>query len=243
MIGFGQALSLALAPQGPVTPAFDPRNIATLSEWFDFRVLAGAADGDPIGELAGRKGLYTLTASGIARPTWATNDGDGFPSVLYDGENSTMHAAISNEALFGTTGNFEFWLVVRLAASQIRFAGCFGSSYSSDQVGLSFSEDAGVLSMSDYSVNVEFESSLWDDSWHVIRCSKNGASRLVQFDGTTIYSASTSAGSYVTGPADLFVGFSFGFYMNGAVRHWLATTAPLDDATAALLNSYLEAAK
>lgn len=220
-------------------------NITELSEWFDFRTLL-LANGDPVDSWGGRRALYTLTASGTEKPMYVMDDGDGNPALQLDGVDDRMtgETAISNAALFGTTGDFEVWIVARLDTTQEIGGGYFHSTGITNQIGFyAESPMLTTLSIPTGSENVQTAIPLWDDSWHVIRLAKTGASRLVQVDGVTMYQVTTTAGTYGTGADVLRLGDYFSYRMTGAYRHWLAMTAPLDDAAAAALTTYLEAAK
>ena len=223
--------------------AFNPLTIPSLTEWFDYRTLASVGNGNPIGSWAGNKGLYTLAQSGTARPTYVTDDGDGRAAAQFDGVNDGLDASITNSALFGGSGDYEFWIVARLAVTQSYSGGLFTSSGVSNQIGLNAANSTTCnLPMSHGSVQVNPSAALLDDFWHVIRCSKSGARRVMEVDGVSVYDASTSVGPYGTG-ADIFqMGQYFGAYMTGAYRHWMAFNTPLDNTTAANLTTYLQSA-
>lgn len=220
--------------------AFDPIDISSLSEWFDYRVNGALASGDPVGSWAGKKNVYTLTASGTSRPTWTADDGDGRPAILLDGVNDALACGILNSVLFGTTGSFEFIFVAKLSSVQNNLGGYFSSTGITNQIGASAYQDTSlVFSMGGSSY---FGVALWDNTWHVIRCKKDGSRRVVEIDGSVVYDNTTIAGPYGTGLDTLAIGEYFGQRMTGSFRHWMAFTEPLDDATAAALTTYLTTA-
>lgn len=242
MLGFGLSFAHALGTQNVLQQPFDPLNLGEMSEWFDFRTLTGSADGDPVSSWVGRRGLYTLAQTGTARPTWKADDGDGSASISMDGVDDSLGTGINNELLFGTTGDMEIWLVIKLPP--VPAAGVFTSTGISNQIGLNTGAENATLSLCHGSVSITFPTALLaDNGWHVLRLMKSGARRAVAIDGSTVYDSTTSAGPYVTGDDALNLGYYFGSYGVVGFRHWLAFTEPLSDAVSAALTSYLGDAK
>lgn len=225
---------------------FDPLADSRLTDWLDYRTLAAVGDMNPIDSWTGRKGMLTAVQSGTARPTKLADDGDGRASVSFNGVNNWIRGDLTYGTIFGSTGDMEVWSVARFNSTQGYSSVGLFDSYGSTSSNVIFA----VVSSTDLALAMTTSSfvlptvALWDNAWKVIRMMKTGARRVIQVNGTTIYDATTSAGSY--DPADtgyLRLGSWQALYaMTGAQRHWMAFDAPLDDATAAKLNSYLQTA-
>ncbi len=222
---------------------FDPLGIGSLTDWLDYRPVAASGNGNPVSTWTGRKGVLVMTASGTSRGTWVDNDGDGRGAVQFDGVNDLLAATISNAALYGTTGDFEIWTFTRLSATQAYNGALWTSEGSTNQMGCRTTSSSNLqVFIPNGAQLINVSATMQDDVWHVLRIQKQGASRLIQLDGTTIYNASTVAGTYGTGSDILYLGGGFGHYMAGGYRHWLAFNSPLDNTTAAQLTSYLTSA-
>lgn len=220
---------------------FNPLGIGVMSEWFDIGAVVGLANGDPAGAWAGRKGLYTLTSAGTVRPTYATNDGDGKAALQFDGVNDYLNASISNAALFGATGDFEIWMRVKISALQGTLYGLLSSAGSTNNINVFGNSSSVHFTAPTASQEVVGSAALYDGAWHTLRLARYGARRLIHLDGTALYDATTTAGTYATGADALYLGTWNGAYTLGSFRHVMFFTAALDDPTAAVLTSYLAA--
>lgn len=220
---------------------FDPMELTAMGEWWDIRTLAGLADSDPVGSWAGNKSLYTLTQTGTARPMYAADEGDGHPGVLFDGVDDSMGCVISNADLFGTTGDMEIWLVIRMPLVPV--GGIFTSTGISNQIGLLGGSPNATLPLCNGSVSITFPTAdMADNAWHVIRLMKSGARRVVAIDGQSVYDSTTSSGPYSTGADILNLGYYFGTYGQVRFRHFLAFTEVLSEQEALDLDTYLRTA-
>lgn len=246
MIGLGHSLTLALAPQGVMGAGFDPLTLPTLSEWFDYRTLLETSNGDPVDEWAGRMGLYTLTAvAGTARPTFVADDGDGKAALQFDGVDDVMKVSslIDNYTLYGTTGDTEVWIVLRADPTPATGGMIFCTIGATNQVLLDYNSSNVSRWCFPHGTEAASFSGLIDNAWHVLRFTKTGGHRSIQIDGATIHDSTSSAGTYTTGPDAFILGcVDFEPGLMGGVRHWMSFTSPLDDATAASLNTYLQSA-
>lgn len=217
--------------------AFSPIQVSSFSEWYDYRhsSVMAVGDGNPITTWTGATNTRALRQTGSLCPTYVINDGDGKPAVRFDGIDDVISGTYTNSSLFGTTGDYEIWLVAR-ASSAGDFFNCAGAN---NYIGLaSLNTSGGTLYMSKTLNAVSYTGNLQDNTWNVIRCVKNGAQRILQKNGTTIYDSTTSAGLYGTGLDTMKIGYGAN-HITGAFRHWLCFKSPLDDATAALVNTYL----
>ncbi len=241
MIGIGQAHTLSLAPSRPLSTPFDPLNIPALSEWFDYRTLASVGEDNPVSAWAGRKGLYTATASATARPTYAADDGDARGVVIFDGVDDNASFAMTNGSLWGPDGNYEAWFVVKSPPSVASVNNLFVSAFGVQNT--AFLTQPSYPRLTWYStslLNVGNVVEVQDSIWHVIRFSKSPLGQRLFVDGVNIgFSYSDpGGGSWATGDATAFIGGSDNFWQGG-FRHALCFKAPLDDATAADLTTYL----
>ena len=217
--------------------AFSPLSISSLTEWFDIGSLAAVGNGNPISSWAGIKGLMTLSAATTLRPTYAANDGDGMPAAVFDGVDDTILSGLTNTAnIFGSTGDCETWAVVRATAGNRGFFATHGA------VGMdSYLFTAAVYIDSPTSANrINSATGINNGAWRVLRLAKTGARRVIQADGSTLYDASTSAGTWTTGNAVFGIGDTSGVKLLGAVRHLLTFNNFLSEADAAAVKTYLE---
>jgi hypothetical protein len=217
--------------------------IAAMSEWFDYRTLSAVGDGNPISSWAGKRGLYTLTASGSARPTFATDDGDGRSSAQFDGVDDVLSTLISNFDLYGSTGDFEIWVVVRGSSSSLPKAGIWWGGGETQNVVI----DAGVSpptmffqTPGDSTFPISGAANVCDDAWHVVRVVRMGTHRLIWVDGMLISTFTDISGTWSAGQDVILIGNDpNAHYWLGGIRHALAFKAPLNETTAAHLTSYL----
>lgn len=225
---------LMAAPQ--VKAAFSPLSISSLTEWFDVGSLAAVGNNNPISPWAGIKSLMTLTAAGTARPTYIANDGDGLPAAVFDGVDDTMLSGTTNTAnIFGSTGDCETWAVVRATGDR----GFFATGGAAGMASYLFS--GAVYLDSPFAANrINSATGINNGAWRVLRLAKTGARRVIQADGSTLYDASTTAGTWTTGAATFGIGDTGGLKFLGAVRHLLTFNNFLSDAEAAAVKTYLE---
>ena len=228
----------------PRTVPFDPMNRAELSDWLDYRTLAATGDGNPFGTWAGRKGVITLSSTGTERLTYVADDGDGRAAASADGVDDHMDATIDNFTLYGSTGDFEQWGVVKGLSSGAGTRGLWvsgGITQSNTVLAqtnprlLWYCPTGGDLAISG-AVDVQ------NDAWHVVRLVRNGSSRLFYVDGVLI-STSTGLGAGWTSGLDSFnLGLVSGVFWLGSIRHCLFFTSLLDTDTADELLTYLQTA-
>jgi len=221
---------------------FDPLSIASLTEWFDYRTLVGVGDGNPIDAWSGRKGLYTLTASGTTRSTYAADDGDGKAAAQFDSVNDRMLTTVDNFTLYGSSGDYEVWTYTKQGSPLSGTSGWVSTADSASN-GVQMAANSGALFI--WSPNYPGDQSLvsiglFDSAWHLIRFSKQGARRVVQVDGSTVFDSTTSAGTLAAGSNSLILGEWNGNYMLGSYRQALFLNSVVDDETAAKLTSYLQ---
>lgn len=238
------ALGTALGTPFCAPAAFTPLSIPSLTEWFDYRTLASVGNGNPISSWAGSKGLYTLTQSGTARPTYAANDGDGRAAAQFDSVNDRILSTVDNYMLYGSAGNYEVWTYIKQGAPGTGTGGFVSTAdYASNGVQMAANASTLLVWSPNYPGDQTLiTTSLLDSSWHLIRFSKQGARRIVQIDGTTVSDATTSAGTLASGSNSLILGEWNGNYMLGSYRQALFFNNIVDDTTAAKLTSYLLAA-
>lgn len=217
-------------------PVYTPLSLASLTEWFDITSLAAVGNGNPISAWVGSKGLMILSGAGTLRPTYTSNDGDGRPAAVWDGVDDTIIAAGVNSAnIYGSTGDCETWAVVRCTAGNRGFFSTNGASGMG-----SYLFTAGVyLDSPSAAQRIASATGINNGSWRVLRLAKTGARRVLQAEGSTLYDASTTAGTWATGTANWSVGDIAGVKFTGSIRHLLTFNSFLTDAEAAALNTYL----
>lgn len=234
------ALGLSLGLPFGGGSVWDPTAISSLTAWFDYRKLASVGNSNPISSWADNQGLYTLTQSGTARPTYASNDGDGKPAAQFDGVNDTMTASILNSALYGSTGDLEIWYRFKISSAQSVNWGTSFSWGTTNNIGVYGNSNLVIGRAPTASNDVSCTGHVVDSTWHVLRFQKSGSSRLIALDGTTIYNASTTTGTYGTGADTLMLMWCNGGYTAGSLRHALFFKAPLDSTTAGKLLTFLQ---
>lgn len=224
--------------------AFNPLTIPSLTEWFDYRTLASVGNGNPVSSWQGNKSVYTLTQTGTPRPTYVSNAGDGKAGVQFDSVNDFMSATVTNFGLYGSTGNYEAWTFVNQSAPGIGSSGWLASAdYANNGVQMAANSSSLFIWSPTYPTDQTVVStSLFDSSWHLIRFSKNGARRIVQIDGTTVFDSTTSAGTMVDGSNSVILGTWNGNFLLGYYRQALFFGDVLDSTTAAQLTTYLQSA-
>jgi hypothetical protein len=237
MMALGLALGL---PFGGASAVWDPTAISSLTAWLDYRKLASVGDSQPIRSWTDNMGLLTLTQSGTACPTYAVNDGDGKPAAQFDGVNDTITTTISNSALYGSTGDLEIWYRFKISSAQSVDWGLSLSSGTTNSIGVYGNASYVFGRAPTVSQNVYGAGAVVNSTWHVLRFQKSGSSRLIALDGTTIYSGTTSAGTYGTGADALTMMTINGVYTKGSLRHALFFNAPLDSTTAGKLLTFLQ---
>lgn len=207
-----------------------------MTEWLDIRTLAAVGDGNPISSWAGVKGLLTMSATLTQRPTYFANDGDGRPSAVLDGADDTWNSnAVSGMDIFGSTGSCETWAVVRCPAGN---RGFFSTTSGSGMGCYLFT--ANVFLDSPGSANrINSATGINNNAWRVLRLAKTGARRVIQAEGTTLYDASTTSGTWSTALTTLKLGDIAAVKFAGGIRHFLTFNSFLSNADAAALNSYL----
>ncbi len=221
---------------------FDPLSISSMTEWFDYRTLASVGDGNPISSWAGSKGLYTLTNTGTARPTYIASDtADAKPAVSFNGVNQALKSDISNSDLYGSGGDHEIWFRFKTLNPQTITGGLFSSNGITNGMGCHIKSTNVYFTVSNAGI---FSSSvsLWDGVWHTVRFVRSGGVAKLYVDGINYYNAA-DPGSYNVGADILNLGGAYdAYYMLGGIRHGMFFNASLDDATASKLNTYLQAA-
>lgn len=217
--------------------SFSPLDIAKLSEWFSIESLAAVGDGNPISSWVGEKSLWTLGASGTARPTYEADDGDGQPAATFDAvDDKLVSTALVNTSLvFGSTGDCESWAVVRSTGDR----GFFGTGGGAGMGSYLFGA-AVYLDSPGAAERIAAASGINDGSWHVLRLAKTGARRIIQADGVTIYDASTVAGTWTLGNLVMVLGDTGSLLFLGAVRHLLTFTDLLTADEVSDMQTYLE---
>lgn len=238
-------LSLSLQLNSPrFGVSYNPLDIPSMGEWFDYRVLAGTSDGAPVGSWEGRKGLYTAASDGTERPTFVGDAGDGKGALLFDGVNDRSYFNATNADLYGPDGYFEMWCVVKIPASVTVDSQFFlsgfgtGTAVSATDNPVSTRWTFGGSGLFSYLKPQDTH----DDVWHVLRfvTSPGGVTWFV--DGEEIgVDATLGDFSYNAGSTTAFIGNSVGTW-NGMLRHFLTFKSPLDADTAAALTSYLTTA-
>ena len=237
-------LGLGLSKQRPLAPAFNPMAISSMGEWFDIRTLAGTPDSDPVGSWAGRKGLYTAAATGSTRPTYVTDAGDGRGAVRFDGVDDTLQFAMTNGALWGPNGEYEFWAVVRSDGVTSAVNALIRSFGTTQTISLSCQNTPRLLWYSTNQLAFSDNVDVQDGDWHVLRYRKTASAMDFFVDGVQIATAYPgSGGAWDTGADLAFIGSGGGFdYWPGDMRHVMTFTAPLADLTAEVLTEYLTTA-
>ena len=218
---------------------FDPEQLAALTNWWTVEDLATVGDGNPASSWTSRVGGIALANTGTGRPTYEANDGDGKASLLFDGVDDSLFLQVSNAALLGTTGDYEWWFVYR-AVDSVE-SGLFCCTDINNQNGTVVRPTNLTMSAPLGAQNITVSCSPLGNVWRIIRCAKEGARRIVELDGVSIYDASTSAGTYGTGNDILKMGDYFSQYLNGALRHALFFNDVLGTDEALELYDYLEA--
>lgn len=223
---------------------FDPLEIAALGEWFDFRLLsAGLVDGDPIDSLTGRKGVYTLEQTGTARPTWAADDGDGFAAMQFDGVDDNLACTIDNYTLYGSTGSYEIWFVLKGLSAGLTDRGYWGSNFGTRATALRAITSPNRLSWLDGAGGTSDTANIQDDQWHIVRHVSTAGQKKWVVDGVD-YVVTTIPGGWPSGVDFAKLGFDWSSnYWHGSIRHAMFFTEPLDNATAGKMATYLGGAK
>lgn len=220
---------------------FDPLSLSGLAEWFDYRTLSAVGDGNAVSSWAGRNGRYTLAQSGTARPTYTADGGDGKASVQFDGVDDSMTCVVTNSGLHGPDGQFESWFVLkgRPTANVVNdFFLTAGSPTVTFQAQPSQHRVNFYVSTQSCFGNVK---DVQDDEWHVIRIKRTAEEAGLFVDGASIGFNVFGSQAWSNGSGTAYLGGREALWA-GSFRHALFTTSPLDDATAALLTSYLTAA-
>lgn len=240
-LAINKGLSMSAPEIREEEAVFDPLSISALTEWFDYRTLSAAGDGNPVSSWAGRNGLYSLVQSGTARPAYAADEGDGKASVRFDGVNDSMTCVIDNSELYGADGEFECWFVIKgtptanIVNDFFLTAGSptvtFQAQPSQHRVNFYVSAQACYGNLKD----------VQDSEWHVIRIKRTAAGVDLFVDGASIGFNVFGSQAWSAGSGTAYLGGRENFWA-GSFRHALFTSSPLDDDTAAQLTSYLTAA-
>jgi hypothetical protein len=250
-MGLGHSLSLALSPRSGTGAVEYPLSISLLGDWLDYRTAVGVGGGNPIDVWAGRKGLLALTASGTARPTCVANDGDGKAAAYFDGTDDSMNGTVNTALLYGVTGDFEQWFMVKGLSAGASSRNLWQSNSSlgpATQTNSIFAQTTPRIfwySPSASEFNWSNAVDIQDDAWHLVRARKTGSTRSIFVDGVSIGMAGNAgAGTWINGMDTVNLGSSGGGgqYWLGGYRHALFFRGLLDDDTAAALTSYLLAA-
>lgn len=229
---------------GTLLPSgFDPLGIASMSDWLDYRTLASVGDGNPVNSWTGRKNVLAMTSIGTGRFTYAGNDGDGKPSAQSDGVNDYMECSSSYGSLLGTTGEFESWFVLRGQSN----AQASNNFFKTSAANLTITWN-GQPSLSRMNLYCGGQScygntgAIQDNVWHVIRIKRTVATVDSWIDGVEVGFGVFGSQSWFTDSMLVAIGGGQSLPWLGAYRHALFFNSPLDDATAAKLTTYLQAA-
>lgn len=219
--------------------SFSPLDNAKLSEWWNIESLSAVGDGNPISSWVGEKTVYTLTAATTARPTYEDDDGDGMPSVLFDGVDDIMQCAVNSGTLLGSAGDYEIWCVTRLTPGATR--AIFDVYGGSNDIGATMRAAEILWNGPKFANGISVAAAPLDDLWHVWRFAKIAGRRIVARDGVSLYDATTTAGTYTLGADTLHLGGAFTFDpLLGGVRHLLTFNSGLSDDEALAMTTYLE---
>jgi hypothetical protein len=233
------AIQQVLASYGA---AFSPLDLAALSEWWKIESLSAVGNGNPISSWVGEKGVYTLTASGTARPTYVTNDGDGNPALQTDGVDDTLLAVVNRDVMFSQTAG-EQWFVIR-PRSLVGIQGIGGYGNAVGNYFVSFYLAATLyLDAPDNGANRTTVSapSGWLDNWHVVRLVWNGTNRQIWVDGVQLVSATKVITDIPNISQTFRIGVSPGAGLGVySYRHALTFTSLVSTADALALTAYLE---
>lgn len=236
-------LSLSLQLNSPrFGVPYNPLDIPSMGEWFDYRSVASVGDGNPASSFAGKKGLYTATASGTERPTYVADSGDGRGALMFDGVNDKLSFYATNANLYGPDGNFEIWWVVKIPAAITAGSNFWNSGFGTGtSIALVDNPTSnrwyfGVGGQTSYG-NTQ---GTHDDAWHVLRLVINSSGNQWYVDGVSI--GANVFGSFTWNSGSVLANIGGDGNWTGSLRHLMTFKAPLDATTAADLTSYLQAA-
>jgi len=242
-------LSLSLQLNSPrFGVSYNPLDIPSIGEWFDYRTLAGTSDGAPVGSWAGKKGLYTATAAGAARPTYAADAGDGRGALSFDGVDDNPSFAMTTEDLWGPDGNYEAWYVVKAPAPVGSVINSLAVTSGTPTINMQIQPAYTRFNWySSGNANYGDAFDIQDDAWHVLRFTMKPSGPTTYVDGVEVGFGSDVhgfPGSWATGAGTTNIGSaSYGTdVFLGYYRHFLTFKAPLSDDDAAALTSYLTTA-
>lgn len=235
------AIQQVLASYGA---SFSPLGIAKLSEWWSIDSLAAVGDGNPISSWVGEKGVYTLGNTGTARPTYDADDGDGKPSVDFDSVDDVLTQTINSFTLYGSTGNFEIWFVLKGLSAGAGFHGIYGQNFITQAMGVYASVVPNVVWRTpNLQDAISGSIDIQDDAWHILRLVRDGTAKSFYLDGVFVNTITTASPSWSNGNDTFNLGSDAAFsgtFWNGGMRHVLFFTAPLDAGEAASMQTYLE---
>lgn len=242
-------LSLSLQLNSPrFGVSYNPLDIPSMGEWFDYRTLAGTSDGAPVGSWAGKKGLYTATAAGAARPTYTANVGDGRAGLTFDGVDDSLIFAMTHGNLWGSDGNYEAWFVVKAPAPVGSVINSLAVSTGAQNINMQVQTAYTRFNWySTSNANYGETRDIQDSAVHVVRFTMKPTGPTTYVDGVEVgFGANIYGfpGSWATGAGTTTIGSaSFGSdSWRGDYRHFLTFKAPLSDDDAAALTAYLTTA-
>ena len=243
-------LGLGLSKQRPLKPVDFPLTIAQMGDWLDYRTNSSVSDGSPVDAWVGRKGLLNLAATGTERPVWADDDGDGRAAVQFDGVDDAPQGTVDTALLYGVTGDFEQWFVVKglsVGADNRNLWRSDSPSGPATQTNSIFAQTTPRLFWyipSGADLGFSNAVDIQDDNWHVVRCVRSGSTIDFMVDGVNIGTGFyTGTGTWITDVSPIYLGSGgVSQFWLGSYRHALFFTGLLDADTAAELTSYLTTA-
>lgn len=223
--------------------AFSPLNLSSLVEWWDVASLSALADNDPVASWVGMKAGITAVAAGAARPLYDADAGDGNGAcVTPDGTDDelTVNIAADNLTYFPNT-SLEVWAVCYhpTAIPSGVFVPVIGVGGVDSAIGtwLTFSDNNIYFDTPSTALGrISTAPPGWRDAWHVVRLAKHGDTRLIEMDGSALFS-DTKSGNLTTGTSTTFAPFTAGTGLK--LRHLLLFNDAVAGDDLAALKTYL----